>query len=352
MKGPNPFTPYVASPLEIKGRKIEMDMFGGFLNDIASGKNRSLLVSGMRGGGKSEFLRRLQIESERIGFFSPIVNIGMDERFDSFVSKLLSGFLRYAEMSYAENGLSNHALVSLKTQLKEGKEDFFLSFIRSSNRHSEGLIIFIDDADRLKDNEELIAFLSKYRILAQNNHLKLGFVISYTRAYGSLLDFGKQITLHALEEHEIRELVESGLKKGPPKMGEECLRSIIEESGGNPLILKTILQVIYEKLPDKEKVITQGHYLAFYPTIMGTLSRDFFDGLYQSLPGSEKEVLKAFAEEGNAAYVSDIARKIGKRHATTLALRLVERGQLVRVDRGLYRVFTKLYGRYVMQRQG
>jgi predicted transcriptional regulator of viral defense system len=80
------------------------------------------------------------------------------------------------------------------------------------------------------------------------------------------------------------------------------------------------------------------------------MGRDFFDRLYSKLPRSEREVLRAFAELGKPANISDIARKIKKRHATTLALRLAERGQLERVDRGLYRVFNRLYGRYAMER--
>ena len=80
------------------------------------------------------------------------------------------------------------------------------------------------------------------------------------------------------------------------------------------------------------------------------LARELFDGLVQQLPEAERKVLKAFAESRGEAHITDIAKKLKMRYATTLALRLEERGQLVRIDRGIYRVFNRLYGKYVMQR--
>ncbi len=348
MKGANPFTPWGAGPREFTGRKPEIEMYGSFLKAIGGNRPEVLLVSGAPGGGKSALLRRLSQESAKAGVLAPLVSAGDGERFPSLLSKLSSELLAYAKEKAGGGALSDRMLSGLKSAA--GGEDMLLSFARMALRHAEGMVLLVDDADRLGKPDELSAFVARIMKAATAERLKFGFLLSFSEGFRGFNAMGRGMRLGPFEEHDLREMVDNALKKGPPKMGEECFRTIISESGGNPLVARTICWVIYDRLPDNEKVITQRHYLTYYPAVMSTLSREFFDRLYLELPASEREVLRAFASAGKPAYISDVARALGKRHATTLALRLLERGQLVRVDRGLYRVFTKLYGRYVLQR--
>ena len=57
-----------------------------------------------------------------------------------------------------------------------------------------------------------------------------------------------------------------------------------------------------------------------------------------------------FPEEG--AHVSDVAKAIGKPlgPVTALMKRLLDRGAVVKMDRGKYRIFSRLYARYVKDR--
>jgi hypothetical protein len=347
MKGANPFTPWGAGPQDFIGRKPEIEMYGSFLKGIGAGMPEVLLAAGAPGSGRSALLRRLQQESAKAGVFAPLVSAGDGERFPSFLSKLSSELLAYAQEKEGEGALSDRMLSGLKAA--SGGEDMLLSFARMALKHAGGVVLLVDDADRLGRPDELIQFVARMMKAVTAERLRFGFLLSFSEGFGGFSAMGREMRLGPFEEHDLREMVDGALKKGP-KMGEECFRTLNSESEGNPLVAKTICWVIYDRLPDNEKIMTQRHYLTYYPAIMSTLSREFFDRLYLELPASEREVLRAFASAGKPAYISDIARTIGKRHATTLALRLVERGQLVRVDRGLYRVFTKLYGRYVLQR--
>jgi predicted ATPase len=348
MRGPNPFTPWSAGNADFIGRKPEMDMYGSYIKEIAGGRPELLLVSGAPGIGKSALLRRFSSESEKTRLFAPLLACGEGERFEPFLSRAASALVGYAEEKASEGMLTERTLSSLKGAA--GGEESFLSFCRMATRQAEGAIMLIDNVDSLRDPGALSSFLTTMTKAAIAERLRLGFVASFTEGFAGFRGTGREIRLAPFDEHGIREMVESALKKGPPKMGEECLHSIVNESEGNPYVAKTICYVIYDRLPEREKIITQRHYLTYYPAIMGTLSREFFDRLYLGLPPSEREVLAAFARAGKPANISDIARAVGKRHATTLALRLVSRGQLLRLDRGLYKVFTKLYGRYVLQR--
>jgi len=346
MKGPNPFYQW-GREKEFEGRKTEMEDFRAALAQLTAGKSFAILLRGFPGSGKSALLRHMQHESEHNRFFAPVTGVSEGEKTDSLLNKIKAEMINYAGEKVGEGLINERTGANLR---KLEKSEFPFSFARALSRSTEGIVIIIDDADGLKDPEKLGEFVAVSLRKAEREKIKLGFVVTSTKSISSLERPAKTMRLPPLQEHDIRNLIGLALKKGPPKMGEECIKSIMEDSEGSPKIAKEMCRIIFDKLPDKEKIITKGHYLAYSPAIMSALGRDFFDRLYSKLPRSEREVLRAFAEVGKPANISDIARKIKKRHATTLALRLAERGQLERVDRGLYRVFNRLYGRYAMER--
>jgi hypothetical protein len=182
---------------------------------------------------------------------------------------------------------------------------------------------------------------------------KVSFVVSATREPKiELLPSAKVMAIKPLDPHEAGEMVEKALKKGPPKMGEECMNSMMADTDGNPRLLRTVCRLVYERIRDNERVITKGHYLAYLPYIMSMLSREWFGRMYQETPPGERAILHALASSEDGMHVSDVARKIGKPMGPTTALmkRLLDSGQVVKIDRGKYRVFARLYAKYVGQR--
>lgn len=126
------------------------------------------------------------------------------------------------------------------------------------------------------------------------------------------------------------------------------------DTGGNPRLLKAVCRHVYDRLKDSEKIINKGHYLAYLPYIMSMLSGEWFGRMYQKTPEAERRILAVMARNGEGMHVSDVARTLGRPLGPTTALvgRLLDRGQITRLDRCKYRVFAGLYARYVMQRAG
>jgi len=215
-----------------------------------------------------------------------------------------------------------------------------------------GAVIFIDDADRMRNAGRAIASIES-ALKAAWGRRKVGFAVSSTSGFAGHPEIVKDIALGPFAEFEAREMVEHALKKGPPKMGEECLQSILSDSGGNPRLIKTVCYIIYDKLRENEKIISKGHYLAYLPQIMSSLSREWFGRLYRDIPPGERAILHILAKEETGMHVSDIAKKARKKlgPVTALTKRLLDRGQITRIGRGKYRIFSKLYMRYVSQRE-
>lgn len=323
-------------PGALSGRKMEAKRFGPFISATSSAQARALLISGGLGIGKSSLMRFLSREARGAGMEAPLIKV---ERGESEAS--------VAKKAYDEYRISGDA------RMEKGAPESLGGLARALglSKSGFGTIVFIDDLDRMRKAEDALASVDDALREGWGN-ARVSFVFSSTREMrfqGGLIE---RVPLEPFSEHEARELIEKALGKGPPKMGDECLNSVLLDSGGNPRLLKSVCYSIYERLRENEKVISKGHYLAYLPQIMSSLSREWFGGMYQETPPSERAILHALAKSEEGMHVSDIAKRIGKPlgPVTALVKRLLDRGQITRLGRGRYRIFSRLYGRYILQR--
>ncbi len=336
MKGPNPFARWESDPSAICGRKDESRIFNGFASGVSAGQGGLLVLSGGPGEGKTTMLRHFQAEGERAGLLTVYVNAERREDEKEIAGKAF-GEIPQAPGHHPPTPPDSFEKLAAAVE-KAAKGGF-------------GALIIIDDLDRMRKAPEALSALSRLAKAGWGRR-KVGFVVSTTRAMDERSEVVTAIELRPFEEHEARELVEKALGKGPPKMGDECLASILADSGGNPKLIKSVCRHIYDKLRDNEKLITKGHYLGYLQYIMSMLSREWFGSMYQLTPPSERRILSELARSEDGLHVSDIAARLAKPLGPVTALigRLAESGQVVRVGRGRYRVFSKLYARYVVQR--
>ncbi len=338
MKGPNPFAAWESDPEAICGRKEEMKVFQSFLNAASSRQAGAMLVVGGPGSGKSALLRYFHYEGAKAGLLSILVNAEKGEDEAAVSDKIFQEIGAMQEK--ARQDRSPHTLAKLaEIAGKAGSGGF-------------GTLIIIDDLDGMKKPERALGAIIAIVKKAWGKQ-GVAFIVSSGRDIAAEAAVLGRIILGPLSEHDARELVERGLKKGPPKMGEECLHTVLADTGGNPRLFKSVCFSIYERLRENEKIISKGHYLAYLPQIMSSLAREWFGRMYQETPPSERAILQVLAKNEDGMHVSDIAKKLGKPlgPVTSLVKRLLERGQIVRIGRGKYRIFSRLYARYASQRR-
>ena len=334
MKGPNPFAEIRNSLEAISGRKDESRIFNGLLSATSAGQSGMIIVRGGSGSGKSALLSAFRDAAEAGGVLAPYTKAERNEGMGSVLGKIFQDALMLSGSPAKGTPIDAAALES--------------SLRRMAQKRHFGTIVFIDDMDLVRKPEAELDSIAKTL-----GHGNVSFVVSSTREFRiTLPESVKMVELGPLAEHDFAEMVEKALKKGPPKMGEECLRSILADTGGNPRLLKTVCRIVYERLRDNEKVISKGHYLAYLPYIMSVLSREWFGRIYQETPEGERMILGVLAPEDEGVHVSDISKKLKKPLGPTTALmkRLLDSGQVVRLGRGKYRIFARLYGKYVAQR--
>ncbi len=336
MKGPNPFVIWEENPMNICGRREEVRIFNAFLNATSSKQPGMFLVTGGPGLGKTTMLRHFSRLAQKEGLLAPYVNVEKGESAGAVADKL-----------YHEAGATQGLAIGGR-KAPEGFEGLITA--AGSDRKHFGAIFFIDDIDKMKKANDAVASIEKL-VKSSWKRRRVSFVLSSTRDFRITSPLLTRMPLRPFEEHEAREVVDKALKKGPPKMGEECFNSVMKDTQGNPLLFKTVCHHIYARLRDNEKVISKGHYLAYLPHIMSMLSREWFGRMYQETPAAEREILMVLAKN-ESMHVSDVAEELDKPlgPVTALVKRLLDRGQIVKLDRGRYRIFARLYGKYVLQR--
>jgi energy-coupling factor transporter ATP-binding protein EcfA2 len=336
MKGPNPFVLWDQDTQNISGRKEEARIFNGFVNATSSKQPEIMLVTGGPGVGKTSLLKYFGHLARKNGVLAPYVKIEKGESMEMVLDKLHHEVRSWPGIAVTE---------------KKAPSDFegLLDSVSPEKKHF-GIIFFMDDIDKMKKAPETVSEIEQ-AVKKSWGKKNISFVLSSVKDF-RVSGLVKKMELKALEEHEAREVVEKALKKGPPKMGEECFNSIMNDTGGNPLLFKTVCHYIYERLRENEKVISKGHYLAYLPYIMSMLSREWFGRMFQETPAAEREILLVISKNEKGAHVSDVAKELDKPlgPVTALVKRLLERGQIVKIDRGKYKVFSRLYGKYVIQR--
>lgn len=349
MKGKNPFMLWGEDPRSIIGRNNELGIFNSFLNAVSSGQPLVVLVSGGPGSGKTLLLRRMLSESERQGLLPPYVKMERGEDGRTLVAKLqreTAAFLRILEEGRLRKGRPSAIADSLEGRTAGSMQELVRYLSKELRGAVPGILFFIDDFDAMRKSAEAFSSIAES---VRGVSFSIGFVVSSSQDFSTADGAVRRMALGPFTDHDITELVNKALGKGPPKMGEQCLQSIIADSGGNPRLVKTICWVLYDRLKETDKIITRGHYLAAMPSLMSLLGREWFGALYGSTPESERAILRVLAEGGDM-HISDVAKKLGKPlgPTTALAKRLLESGQITKVGRGVYRVFSRLYGRYVL----
>jgi len=351
MKGQNPFPLWGETPQSIIGRNKEIDIFNSYLNAVSSGRTVLLLSRGGPGSGKTLLFRRLRRSSIKEGFASPYIKIEKGESLPDVVNKLHQETIGFLESREGERGARPGKYSPAISALRKRSVSTFEGLVKAVSldvgKTLSGTIFFIDDFDNMRKSDE--AFF-KLLSIARKSKFQIGFMLSSTRDFGRQDPAIRRFTLNPFTEHEVRELVDKALGKGPPKMGEQCLKSIYLDTGGNPRLVKTACWMLYERLKETDKIITKGHYLAALPALTSMLGREWFGPMYSRTPEAERKILKTLAKEGTYMHISDVAARMGKSlgPTTALAKRLLDRGQIVKIERGAYSVFSRLYGRYIL----
>jgi len=338
----NPFLPW-GMPDILIGRKDEQKLISNFVNEISQGRSRVLLIQGSPGMGKTTLLKTAQGEVKGAKLFTSMVKAGKKER-ETGVVRALKAELEDEISIRTQTGEIVFGKARQFSQDNAGTFNQLLGLMARVTGNGN-MILIIDDFDEIQKAADVLRGIVK----SIERRPGTGFIISSTKKMPSIPEV-TSMELGPVEQHDFRDYAEK-LTKDTAKMGEECQNYVYNDSGGNPRLIQLICWYLYNRAKDTEKIISRAHYSANLRGILSLLSHEWFSEQYFKASDEEKKILKRFANTGETT-VTALAKSIGKKPGpvATLILRLEERGDVVKVKRGTYKVFSPLYAKYVLER--
>ncbi len=382
MSYPNPFNPRIpAHPDGFIGRETELAEFVSCLNSTIQKSPMSMAIVGNRGIGKTSFLAKcedivkennciaIRFSSIEGGFESiedicsyilvQIQNEVVKRSKLELLKKSASEFFNKYDfkISYKDFGVElkkSAAQSALQTLFREKLFDIWKHLESNCN----GVVIMIDEAEIIEVVPGALMFLREVfsRLGEQRSPFmlvvsgKLAFPDKMSEKFSPLARFFHPIALHNFSKEESSLLLKTKLKLTGVVLSQDVLAKIFEESEGHPYVLVAIAYVLYENLPEGDSTITLKHYEAIRPKITSYLNADYFGVMYKGLSPTGRIIMKNIAKLGGEATFSSLIQSIGKSKGTISPVipELVERGSLIKLDRGKYRIFHSRYKEYLL----
>jgi len=380
----NPFnTGQVARPSELVNRTKEHDTFETYLDSTTRRSPMSVAICGIRGIGKTSLLAKfeeyaikkncivLRLEAEEgkyssvVDLYSEILSMTNAELTKRSMLKILSGKVSGFVNSFSFTLTHQESGLGLKVEGKKAKDELMPMIFREKmlqiwdNIKAEvpAVIIMIDEAEFLEEIKGgLMALRNTFSRLGEKEcgymlvlSGRLTFHKEMNELFSPLTRFFHPMELKPLSENDVKQLFLLHLKKTNVKIADDCIRKITEDSEGHPYVLLVIGHVLFNQSKEKEE-IQLDLYKENFGEILNYLAVELFDGMYGKLSAAEKTIVSQIARLGGSARVSELVKAMKTQYGalSPYLKSLVRKGSLIKVTRGEYKIFHKLYSKYVL----
>jgi hypothetical protein len=365
----NPYTPGAGSrPPVLSGRDAQLDAFRTLLQRLRLGRpEKSLLMTGLRGVGKTVLLAALEGVAEEAGFRTAAAEITHETDFAVLMARLTrrallslsaAGRLRERARGAAsvlkafslrladgvEIGVDVDAAVGRgdSGDLADDLADVLVELGRAAADHDRGVVFLLDEIQFL-GRAELEALIAALHQCTQRNLPvtlvgaglpQLPALAGAAKSYAErLFDFP---VIDSLDETAARAALELPAVAEGASFEPEATERILAFTAGYPYFLQEYGKHLWNLAAGP--VITLADVIATEPIVQLQLDDNFFRVRIARTTGAELAYLSAMADLGAGPYRSgDIAARLGRSGPQGLA---PIRSRLI--DKGL--IFSPAYG--------
>jgi hypothetical protein len=391
----NPFAPGAGQrPPELAGRDREVKAFDVVLERVARGRpERSLVLTGLRGVGKTVLLGELRSMAVRRGWGAGKIEARPDselrrplsaalhravrdlavqhrapDRVEAVLGVLKAFALRTnpdtaklrdrwqpgidvpAAVGRADSGDIEIDLVELFTDVAELAQDV-----------GTGVALLIDEMQDLLP-EDVSALCAACHELSQSGaplvvvgaglpHLPA--VLSASKSYSERLF--RYVRIDRLDRDEVNQAVLAPVTRELAGIAPEALEALFVASGGYPYFIQAYGKAAWDAAPADP--ITAEDVAMAAPEAEAELAVGFFGSRYERATPAEREYLRAMAEltEGRdeGAGSSDVAIFLGRKPSSLSPARdsLIKKGLVYSAERGRIAFTVPHFGRFLLGRE-
>ena len=365
----NPYAPGAGSrPPVLTGRDKEIEAFKILVARLRSGRSaKSLMITGLRGVGKTVLLTTFRDIAENAGFQTGNAEITHETDFKGAMARLSRRILiSLSSLEKAKDRLLQAARVLKAFTLKmpDGFElgitvdalrgradsgllsddlsDVFTALGEAAQEQKTGIIFFLDEIQFLKrpDLEALIAAAHQ----ASQRNLPLAVVgaglpqlprlAGEAKSYAErLFDFPR---IDKLGREAAKEALEKPAREQQASYDAEAINVILDYTKGYPYFLQEYGKHVWNRA--QGPMITKEDAEASRPHVMAHLDENFFSVRVGRTTRAERHYIQAMANLGEGPYkTGDIAARLGKETTSMGPLRahLINKGLIYSPSHGI-----------------
>jgi hypothetical protein len=346
----SPFSPgYGKQPLVYGGHDAELRELSHVFESLDFGENHSILVSGLRGSGKTSMLLRLQEAARDQGWLviGDDASAGLMERvMDTTIPALLNsmapearrrlkrlGIWRLdAEWEYVER--DRHVAPLLRRDL----------LALSQNMGLGGILITIDEVSsgktRLRELSRFALEISHAlsdgaNIMVVFAGVKVNLEALLDQEHTTFLRRSKELDFRRLSPDETRYVLSETVRIGGRQIDEDALDLLVQTSQGYPYLLQLAGDYAWRSDPTA-RTITLADARSAHRRAVEAVQNRVIRRVYQDLSEKDQLFIQAMAADEGRSRMSDIARRmeVSDQYAQVYKRRLIDSGYVRPAGRG------------------
>ncbi|QBR75688.1 ATP-binding protein (plasmid) [Microbacterium sediminis] len=359
----SPFSPgYGRRPLVFGGHKEELDELTEVFRTLDFGENHSVLISGLRGAGKTSMLTMLQDAALEHGWLviSDDASSGLMERvMDTAIPSLLDKLEPATRTRLAGLGIWQlNAQLQYVDRHRQVKPLLRTDLIALSEHIGQaGILITIDEVSSGKTRlRELSRFALEVSHALQGGAnvmivfagIKVDLDALLEQVHTTFLRRSKQLDFRRLTPKETRRVLEESIRIGGREIEEEALVRLVAVSQGYPYLVQLVGDYAWRNTPSALRISVADAEVAHEKAIKA-VQRRVISRVYQDLSEKDREFVQAMAQDHGRSKISDIVNRMGvsAQYVQVYKRRLIDTGY-VKADGHGYVAFSLPYlGDYV-----
>ncbi|MBI5401832.1 MAG: hypothetical protein HY959_00385 [Ignavibacteriae bacterium] len=382
MIGQNPFTPRSGQePKVFIGREKEIGVFEKHLKDALNKKYNHFITTGGWGIGKTTLLKEFKKIAQSKSIISSTLNV------PEFIEKdLLTPVINLISQLPRNLPIKREKLKSFYESMKgigitipvigggiEFKEknkyegdpqglllDSMIKLWKSLKNDMKALVVLLDDVQNYRVIPEFLTLLKN--VLSDSEFIEnTGYLFVLSSTYDGWNMFLQKLNpigryfipilkLENISKKSSDVLIQESLKETGVAFSSDVTHNVFEITEGHPFLIQIICNYLFDN-QIKGKVSIEQFDTSLNQAI-SELSPIILDPLYFKASGQEKDILHIMSSEYRIytfeeLLISAKKFKIGKGHLSATLNRLYEKGMIVKIERGKYRIINKIFNIYL-----
>ena len=389
----NPFAPGAGQrPPELAGREKEIAAFDVVLERVARGRpERSLVLTGLRGVGKTVLLGELRSMAVRRGWGAgkiearpdaglrrplsaalhrAVRDLAVRHRAPDRVEQVLGVLKAFAlRASPSDSKLRDRWQPGIDVPPTQGRADsgdieidlveLFTDVAELAQDVGTGVALLIDEMQDVMA-DDISALCAACHELSQSGapfvvvgaglpHLPA--VLSASKSYSERLF--RYVRIDRLDRADADQAVVAPVSREDASITDEALDALFDAAGGYPYFIQAYGKAAWDAAPSDP--ITAEDVGVAAPEAEAELAVGFFGSRYERATPAEREYLRAMAEltkgkTDEGAATADIAGHLGRKPSSLSPARdsLIKKGLIYSAERGRIAFTVPHFGRYLL----